>query len=82
MRKCLGAPTKFLGHDNSIDSDVYNFYAGNGLWSQVDIMNGLVQRVVYCSKSRSFLLNNADQFLQKNLTGFWGQYDDGRGRKL
>jgi hypothetical protein len=73
-----GEPTSYLGEQ--LGSSCYNFQASSNFYAQVNLINGIVHRVTYCSRSRDFLLDNAGQLLQKNLAGFWGKYDDGRGK--
>jgi hypothetical protein len=41
----------------------------------------MVQDIDYVSRSRAFLLKNANQFLQTNVSGLWNVYDDGRGKE-
>jgi hypothetical protein len=45
------------------------------------VLNGHVHDIVYCSKDKAFLKSNAYQLLQKNYSGAWNLYDDGRGKE-
>jgi hypothetical protein len=45
------------------------------------MLDGTVHSILYVSRSKNLLINNANQFLQKNIQGFWSLYDDGYGKK-
>jgi hypothetical protein len=45
------------------------------------MLNETVHHVTYVTKNKQFLINNSNELLQKNLSGFWSLYDDGRGKQ-
>jgi hypothetical protein len=68
------------GFNVKVNQPYYTFKAGPKLFVTVILLNNQVQSINYCSPDGRFLANNAMQILQKNFTGFWGLYDDGRGK--
>ena len=75
-----GSPVK-VGYVSSIDQTCYTFRAQSNLFTEVYVLNGHVHDIVYCSKDKAFLKSNAYQLLQKNYSGAWNLYDDGRGKE-
>jgi hypothetical protein len=75
-----GSPVA-VQYNAKIDQTCYTFVSSKKLAVQVYLLNGYVQSVNYCSRDAKFLVNNVRQLLQKNCSGVWNLYDDGRGRQ-
>jgi hypothetical protein len=74
-----GPPAK-VAYNNELGT-CYNFRINAKLFAQVYLLNdGAVHSIAYCSKDGKYLVNNVRQLLQKNLSGTWTLYDDGRGK--
>ena len=75
-----GAPVD-VRYNGKIDQTCYTFVSSKKLAVIVYLLNGQVQSVNYCSRDARFLVNNVRQLLQKNCSGAWNLYDDGRGKQ-
>jgi hypothetical protein len=76
-----GQPEKFNNSD-IFGSQSYWFRSSTpGLFVEVFMLNETVHHVTYVTKNKQFLINNSNELLQRNLSGFWSLYDDGRGKK-
>jgi hypothetical protein len=73
-----GAPTK-VQLVPALNKTCFTFPAQSNLFVQVYLLDDMVQDINYVSRSKAFLLKNANQFLQTNVSGLWNVYDDGRG---
>jgi hypothetical protein len=59
----------------------YNFQAQANLSVQVYFLDERAQSVNYCSQNGRFLISSVSELLQKNFSGSWQLYDDGRGKQ-
>ena len=75
-----GAPTK-VQLVPALNETCFTFPAQSNLFVQVYLLDDMVQDINYVSRSKAFLLKNANQFLQTNVSGLWKVYDDGRGKE-
>jgi hypothetical protein len=75
-----GSPVK-VQYNPSAGKDGYLFRASPKLYVEVYFLGDCVQSVVYSTKDAHFLVDSIGQLLQKNLSGNWTLYDDGRGKK-